>query len=319
MNNNELKIRLDAELSGITWTVRNRDNVHRQMDQGRVIMKKKTSVATIIVIAVLLSLAALAFSANGIIWFSLDGKQVDYSEKFISDDNSGWTSEKKERMYSLLNSVPDDYYAVVTWKEGKTSQSRKKKKTVTALDQMMDMLDHAGYAHPDAIVPKGYTFVDCELTYDCRQDKSYSLVGKTEDDDFILEQYSIEPGDEALTGYTVRLKRGKSLYYCTISSKLITSENVPAFGFTPTLDDEIKADAVPVPGMEEALLIQHSEGLSILAMRRRLDQPVTIRTGPQNVGADLAESQQAITTYCYEYIDITILDKKFPDAFLSIY
>lgn len=282
-----------------------------------VVMKKKISIG--LIIAILLSLAALAYSANGIVWFSLDGKQVDYSEKYTSDDNSGWISEKKERMYSLLNSVPDDYYAVVTWKGGKTVQSRKKKKAVTALDQMMDKLDNAGYAHPDAIVPKGYTFVDCELTYDCRQDKSYSLVSKTEDDDFILEQYSIEPGDEVLTGYTVRLKRGKSLYFCTISSKLITSENVPAFGFTPTLDDEIKADAVQVSGMEEALLIQHSEGLSILAMRRRLDQPVTVRTEPQTVGSDQAESQQAITTYCYEYINITILDKKFPEAFLSVF
>ena len=45
MNENDLKSRLDAELSNITWSVRNSNAVRQQVNQGGTVMKKKLSIS----------------------------------------------------------------------------------------------------------------------------------------------------------------------------------------------------------------------------------------------------------------------------------
>ncbi len=257
--------------------------------------------AAILLLIAGITIAAVSSNGNGLIWISWGGKQPNPAPlKLFPEKEDGWSEDKSRQMQAMLDTVPDQYYATIDWLEGFAGSARQQKKEVDSPEKLLEILDAAGYPHPTPLFPDGCTFNDAELLLGCAPDGEYRLVSRSVENGFALEQYRIDPDQEVIIGYNIRVwVDTRSLV--TITSFLCASKE-SAFGFDR--DDGLTAEPVSFPGMEEAVYIRYGENQQSLKMARKLEHPVTVRTAPLAFADDLPEKPKPTGTYIYELYSI---------------
>ena len=183
---------------------------------------------------------------------------------------------------------------------------KEKRKTVYSFDQFLEILDAAGYPHSVPFLPDKVQFAEAVLHYGCHADGEYHLVSRTEADEFIYEQYSIDPSDEILVGYEVRTWDQEKRWSVYIVSDLRGSPYTE-FGFYQD-PDEYKVESLSVPGMQEALYVKEkASDFSVLSMLRPLEQPVDFCIAPLPLArvVGLGSESKETSSYHYEFLDVS--------------
>lgn len=252
--------------------------------------------AAILLLIIGITVAAVNSNGNGLIWVTWGGKQLEPAPlTSFPEKEDGWSEEKSRQMQAILDTVPDQYYATIDWLDGFAGSVKKQKRKVNSPEKLLEILDAAGYPHPTPLIPDGCSFNDAELLLGCVPEGEYRLVSRTVENGFALEQYRIDPDQEVIIGYNIRVWIDtRSLV--TIASLLSMSKE-SSFGFDR--DEGLTVEPVSVPGMEEAIYIRHGQDNRILEMIRELEHPVAVRTAPLAFADDLPEKPKPTGTYIY--------------------
>ena len=199
MTEQELRDRLNSLTEAIP------DEAHRSFlmaaspGKDEIIMKKKISVG--LIIAILVSLAAIAFAAT------------EYVQKFISVNWQGETaadqnaaidvpdplSNPMNRMRKILNSAPDDVLPIIEWNGTPPRSSRVRHRKT---DSLKGIDYNTGIVLPDNIAEKDSFSVD--LTYGCLAEGEYTLISEEKVDEFTLKQYTVDPAYDVVIGYSIQ-------------------------------------------------------------------------------------------------------------------
>ena len=245
-----------------------------------VVMKKKISIG--LIIAILVSLAAIAFAAT------------ELTQKFISVNWQGETatdpdntidvpdplSDPMKAMRKVLNSAPDDVLPIVEWNGTPPRSSRVRHRKTHSLE---------GIDYNTAIVlPENITEQDSfsvDLTYGCSAEGEYKLISEEKVDEFTLKQYTVDPAYDIIIGYSIEYKdkneslyKDENKYWHTIRSELSISES-NSFQIAVMDGDEHSAQSVEIPGMDKAVFITRGMNTSLIAIRT-LDKPVIVKSKP---------------------------------------
>jgi flagellar basal body-associated protein FliL len=248
--------------------------------KDEIVMKKKLSVG--LIIAILVSLAAIAFAAT------------EYVQKFISVNWQGETaadqnaaidvpdplSNPMNRMRKILNSTPDDVLPIIEWNGTPPRSSRVRRKKT---DSLKGIDYNTGIVLPDNIAEKDSFSVD--LTYGCLAEGEYTLISEEKVDEFTLKQYTVDPAYDVVIGYSIQFKdKNRDLYHDdnqywhTIRSELSISED-NSFQFAVIDGEEHSAQSVEIPGMDKAVFINLGMNTRLIAIRM-LNKPVVVKTKP---------------------------------------
>jgi hypothetical protein len=248
--------------------------------KDEIVMKKKLSVG--LIIAILVSLAAIAFAAT------------EYVQKFISVNWQGETaadqnaaidvpdplSNPMNRMRKILNSTPDDVLPIIEWNGAPPRSSRVRNRKT---DSLKGIDYNTGIVLPDNIAEKDSFSVD--LTYGCLAEGEYTLISEEKVDEFTLKQYTVDPAYDVVIGYSIQFKdKNRDLYHDdnqywhTIRSELSISED-NSFQFAVMDGEEHSAQSVEIPGMDKAVFINLGMNTRLIAIRM-LNKPVVVKTKP---------------------------------------
>ena len=245
-----------------------------------VVMKKKISIG--LIIAILVSLAAIAFAAT------------EYVQKIISVNWQGETaanqntatdvpdplSNQMNRMRKILNSVPEDVLPIIEWNGTPPRSSRVRHRKT---DSLKGIDYHTGIVLPGNIAEKDSFSVD--LTYGCLAEGEYTLISEEKVDEFTLKQYTVDPAYDVVIGYSIQFKdinrelyHDDNQYWHTIRSELSISEG-SSFQFEVMDGEEHSAQSVEIPGMDKAVFINLGMNTRLIAIRT-LNKPVVVKAKP---------------------------------------
>ena len=318
MNENDLKSRLDAELSNITWSVRNSNAVRQQVNRGGTAMKKKLSISFIGVIALLLVLAAVAYAATEVyhrISINWKGETIEETEVPIGPeatvapplDAQILSDEDLSRMADelLQNSVAEDEYGVVSYETagGTMGGARPIQKTFNSWDEFREYMVHSSELTLPTWIPDGYEFQEAKVSISCKADGEYKLVEERQEGAITLKRYKIDDSDSVVVWYFISFKEsGDNKHYVLVSSMLIDDPEADERTFD--LIDGQSASVITVPGIDDALAIVDSNDPAInsIAMRRSLSHPIECIMDPMY--ADLPVSIEP-TVSTWENIDVS--------------
>ena len=269
MTEQELRDRLNSLTEAIP------DEAHRSFlmaaspGKDEIIMKKKISVG--LIIAILVSLAAIAFAAWQGETAADPGNTMDVPDPL---------SDPMKAMRKVLNSAPDDVLAVVEWNGTPPRSSRVRHRKT---DSLKGIDYNTGIVLPDNIAEKDSFSVD--LTYGCLAEGEYTLISEEKVDEFTLKQYTVDPAYDVVIGYSIQFKdKNRDLYHDdnqywhTIRSELSISEG-NGFQFEVMDGEEHSAQSVEIPGMDKAVFINLGMNTKLIAIRM-LNKPVVVKTKP---------------------------------------
>ena len=248
--------------------------------KDEIVMKKKMSAG--LIIAILVSLAAIAFAAT------------EYVQKIISVNWQGETAADQEadagipdppsdsmaRIGKILRSVPDDVLPVVEWDGTPPRSSRTRRRKTGSLEG----IDYdTGIILPGNITEKDSISVD--LTYGCLAEGDYTLISEEKVDEFTLKQYTVDPAYDVVIGYSIQFKdtnrelyHDDNPYWHSIRSDLSASES-DSFRFEVMDGENHSAQSVEIPGMDKAVFINLGTNTHLIAIRT-LEKPVVVKTVP---------------------------------------
>ena len=209
MTEQELRDRMNSLTEAIP------DETHRSFlmaaspGKDETVMKRKISVG--LIIAILVSMAAIAFAAT------------EYVQKFISVNWQGETASDQDaaidvpdplsnpmnRMRKILNSAPDDVLPIIEWNGTPPRSSRVRHRKTDSLKR----IDYnTCIVLPDNIAEKDSFSVD--LTYGCLAEGEYKLISEEKVDEFTLKQYTVDPAYDVVIGYSIQFKdKNRELYH----------------------------------------------------------------------------------------------------------
>ena len=295
MNENELKSRLDAELSNITWSVRNSNAVRQQVNQGGTVMKKKLSISFIGVIALLLVLAAVAYAATEVyhrISVNWKGETVSETELPIGpeptvappQDAKMLSDEDLSRMADelLKKTVAEDEYGWVSYETagGKMGGARQIHKTFDSWDEFREYMNRSSELTLPTWIPDGYEFQEAKVGISCKADGKYTLIEERQEGAITLKRYKIDDSDSVVVWYYIDYKEsGEDNHYLLVSSMLIDDQEADERTFD--LTDGQSASVITVPGIDDALaIVRNDPAYNSLAMRRNLNHSIECRMDP---------------------------------------
>ena len=298
MTEQELRDRLNSLTEAIPTETHRSFLMAASPGKDEIVMKRKISVG--LIIAILVSLAAIAFAAT------------EYVQKFISVNWQGETASDQDaaidvpdplsnpmnRMRKILNSAPDDVLPIIEWNGTPPRSSRVRHRKTDSLEG----IDYnTGIILPDNIAEKDSFSVD--LTYGCLAEGEYKLISEEKVDEFTLKQYTVDPAYDVIIGYSIEYKdkneslfKDENKYWHSIRSRLsITSSN--QFQFEVMDGDGHTTESVDIPGTDKAVFVTRGMNTSLIAIRT-LDKPVVVKTEPSK------RALRDITEYKYELIEM---------------
>ena len=260
---------------------------------------RKRRVAFILAAAlVLMGIAAVAVNHYSTL--------VTWGAKVTENDepDADWqVQETLKRMDDALSSVPADLYGVASMKDTEDKYYIYTKSIETdcsTLDELLQILDAAGYPHPAKLIPEGWTFVSATVSYDYDTEGQYERVSSTSGDGFTLDQYKVDEKHLVPAAYGIKLERGAK--QGRINSSL-TAWTELSYGFPSEYG--LQAKAISVPGMQDALYVTHERGTNMM-MYRTLEKPVTLNpTMPYGNGETHPED---MVEFDYEMIECDNLE-----------
>lgn len=309
MNDHELKSRLDAELSSITWSVRNSNVVRQQVNQGGVMMKKKISFATIVVIAILLLMAtALAVSVSGILWVDWNGNEVDTSDKAYKvvqntpepssepkeeskpEQEELMTSEELSEKVSSLhmdwaNNSEEDYILTSYYDYmGSCGFDCTVRAFISYDEKEFYAILNTAYEMPIPVnIPEGYFFAGGVIEFVFKPKTEFTVISReTSPEGIIITKYDTAEENKIICGYEAAYMPDEYEDTEQLLNSIITVHvdarelNDPANSAMPLPPGET-ARAVEVKGMDNALAIHSEHGVSI-RMRKQMSESLEYKT-----------------------------------------
>ena len=174
---------------------------------------------------------------------------------------------------------------------------------VSSLEELHQILDAAGYRHPEQLIPAGWTFSSAVLGYGCAPDGKYEPVSETETADslFTVQEYKVDEQHRVIDSYAVYLENGSKKG--VISSAFDRKEYISVFSVGYPSDGKVQSKTVSVPGMEDALFTEY-DGSTELMMYRPLETPVSVNRDWSGTVTDDSYTE----TFDYEMIHCSNLE-----------
>lgn len=234
-----------------------------------VVLKRRVA----FILAAVLALMGIAAVAVGIYTGTLVSWGAKQSES--EDPLIGLSEEDTAPLKAILDAYPDESFVAMIPKQGTDSYYKGVTRNVSSPEELHQILDAAGYRHPEQLVPAGWTFSSAVLGYGCVPDGKYELVSETESDDglYTVKQYKLDEQYRIIESYTVFLDNGSKTGL--IGSARQSKEYIALFSIAYPADGKVQSKVVSVPGMEDALYTDY-EGNTELLMYRPLDTPVFV-------------------------------------------
>ncbi|MBR2602802.1 MAG: hypothetical protein IKE08_08965 [Clostridia bacterium] len=245
-----------------------------------VVMKKKISIG--LIIAILVSLAAIAFAATELTqkFISVNWQGETATEPGDDMDTLDPVSDPMIKMRKILYTAPDDVAAVVEW-NGTPPRVSKGRSRKTA--SFVEISYNTGIVLPDKITEQDS--FEATLTYGCLAEGDYELVSEEKVDEFTLKQYTVNPAYDIVIGYSIGYKdkneslyKDENKYWRSIRSQLSISLS-NQFQFEVMDGEEHSAQSVEIPGMDKAVFINLGMNTRLIAIRT-LDKTVVVKTEP---------------------------------------
>lgn len=183
--------------------------------------------------------------------------------------------EEMDRVGNYLSSCPDDMLTAVIWKDGSHSTFKDVQAVAESQEELLRILDAAGFPYPENLVPDGWTFIGALVQYGCAPDACYELVSEEEfgNGSYTAETYRLNEKDRILTGYTIEIEKGSKQGRISVGAS--TKELVTGMNIVYPVEDGVEARLVSVPGMEEAMFTAYNDHTDI-QMYRSLETPVAV-------------------------------------------
>ena len=293
MNENEMRSRLDAELSNITWSVRDSNAVRQQVNQGGTVMKKKLSISVVGIIAIILVLTAVAYAATEVfqrISVNWKGDIIEEQEVYNPEPTPTPQSVMNEAELSakaeeLLQTVTEDEYGTVSYTSAEGTNlggsGKPRHKTLYSWEEFKQAMANVDYLSLPVWIPDEYEFQNAILTLDCKADGEYKLLEEHQEGTVTLKRFIVDDADSIITGYELFLRDSDEDYhYIVVYSNLYPDSDTDEHSIG-LLEGE-SAVVISIPGMDNALAIEgtnETKGNSLL-MRRSLDTPIEVKWPP---------------------------------------
>ena len=311
MNENELRSRLDAELSNITWSVRDSNAVRQQVNQGGTVMKKKLSFSVVGIIAIILVLTAVAYATTQVfhrISVNWKGKIIEEQEVYNPEPTPSPQPIMNEtelgiRAEELLQTVAEEEYGTVSYTSADGmclgGSGHPRHKTLYSWEEFKQAMTNVDYLSLPVWIPDEYEFQYAILKLDCRADGEYRLLEEHQEGTVTLKRFTVDDADSIITGYELLFRDSDEDYhYIAVYSDLYPDSDTDEYSIG-LLEGET-ALVVSIPGMDNALAIDgtnETKGNALL-MRRSLDTPIEVKWPP------FEDSPFVLQTFTEESIDV---------------
>ena len=259
----------------------------KRTERGAVIRKRRVAfvLAAVMVLMGIVAVAVTNPSSILVTWGAKQTEEVKSAGEIRAEELSG-------KMLEIIENAPDDVRIRIIATDPGQEGEKPIRKTAASVEELQQILDTAGYPHPDRLLPEGWSFSTAWVNYECDADGTYELIGETVQDDLTVQQYRLDEQHRVAVGYTVRMEKGSG--QATIQSDYTTRMGIEMeFSFPAEEENKVRAETFSVPGMEEALAIGYGEE-TFLSMYRKLDKPVTFGEKVNTEG--LAEETAAAMT-----------------------
>lgn len=260
------------------------------------------------ILAVVMVLIGVAAVAAGFLSHTLVSWDAEPTES--ETQISRWTDEEQQSIRELMNTYPNDEMVVVSKKGGNDYFYNNNDIPVSSVEELLQVLDAAGYPHPETLVPDGWEFSGAEVSKTLTPEGKNEFIDESESADgkYLIQRYRIDRQHQIVTGYTVLLKKGeKEGQFGSLASK---KEEISLLTLVYPADGEVHAEKPSIPGMEDVLLADYKDSSDLLMyMYRPLEKPL-------QVNRDLYGDTAVAETRDYELIGCQNLD---PEEVASLF
>ena len=244
------------------------------------------------ILAVVMALMGVAAVATGFLnrtLVSWDAKPTETETQM-----TGWTDEEWQSLSELLDTYPKDEIVVASKKGGNDYFYNDNSIPVSSEEELVQILDSAGYPHPETLVLDGWEFSAAYISKALTPEGKNELIDESETADrkYVIQRYRIDKQHQIVTGYTVILKKGEK--EGRYGSTATTKEELSLLSVAYPADGEVHAEKPSIPGMEDTLLTDYKD-FSDLIMYRPLEKTL-------QVNGDIYGSDTEVETRDYEMI-----------------
>ena len=225
------------------------------------------------ILAVVMGLTGVAAVAAGFLNHTLvswDAKPM-VTEKPIT----GYTDEESKALFELLDTYPKDEIVVASKKGGNDYFYNDNSIPVSSEEELVQILDSAGYPHPETLVLDGWEFSAAYISKALTPEGKNELIDESEtaDGKYVIQRYRIDKQHQIVTGYTVILKKGEK--EGRYGSTATTKEELSLLSIVYPADEEVHAEKPSIPGMEDVLFTNYND-ISTMIMYRHLEKPLQV-------------------------------------------
>lgn len=225
------------------------------------------------ILAVVMALMGVAAVATGFLnrtLVSWDAKPTETETQM-----TGWTDEEWQSLSELLDTYPKDEIVVASKKGGNDYFYNDNSIPVSSEEELVQILDSAGYPHPETLVLDGWEFSAAYISKALTPEGKNELIDESEtaDGKYVIQRYRIDKQHQIVTGYTVILKKGEK--EGRYGSSATTKEELSLLSVAYPADGEVHAEKPSIPGMEDTLLTDYKD-FSDLIMYRPLEKTLQV-------------------------------------------
>ena len=225
------------------------------------------------ILAVVMALMGVAAVAAGFLnrtLVSWDAKPTETETQM-----TGWTDEEWQSLSELLDTYPKDEIVVASKKGGNDYFYNDNSIPVSSEEELVQILDSAGYPHPETLVLDGWEFSAAYISKALTPEGKNELIDESEtaDGKYVIQRYRIDIQHQIVTGYTVILKKGEK--EGRYGSTATTKEELSLLSIVYPADEEVHAEKPSIPGIED-ILYADCKDISDLIMYRPLEKPLQV-------------------------------------------
>ena len=269
-----------------------------QVQEGKVV-KRKWFMSAVLALVLILAVGAIGLAGSGIFGnrtVDFDGN-ITESEGVTDVQVQELQTEYKELM-KIYEKIPDGDLGVIYNDEGQM-RSMKMSRVMNNWEEFEKAIAGVDYLTVPERFPEGLELEKAEIYLACRPGGEYRLADEITEGEYTLKRYTVDDVDKYIDAYLLQFRDSVSG-----EKKLqVASQLSTALPMNFGIDEEDTAEAVSIPGMDNALLFHFTEeDLWALEMRRKLEKPIAFEQVP---GDDLANQFQS---YTEEYLEIRTAD-----------
>ena len=197
------------------------------------------------ILAVVMALMGVAAVATGFLnrtLVSWDAKPTETETQM-----TGWTDEEWQSLSELLDTYPKDEIVVASKKGGNDYFYNDNSIPVSSEEELVQILDSAGYPHPETLVLDGWEFSAAYISKALTPEGKNELIDESEaaDGKYVIQRYRIDKQHQIVTGYTVILKKGEK--EGRYGSTATTKEELSLLSIVYPADGEVHAEKPSIP------------------------------------------------------------------------